>query len=324
MKRRSQNNPATKISNAPNIFCLNCLQKLKHKLFSAKHPTLPTKIYSYYICDNCKLIQIHPLPYNYQLEKFYNFRNPHIHNVSSNPQINFINQLPMGKKFLEKYHYWIAKNRYKHILQLKKVGSILDIGCSDGLFLTNFDSEKWEVAGIELNKNVAKLAKAKFKHACIYHSPLESFKTQQTFDIITLWHVFEHLRNPKLALKKLHKLLKKNGVLVIEVPNGESLNRKIFGPYWQQLLMPKHLCFWSKKSFQNSLEIAGFRLLKVSYFGIFSFSAASSIANFLRSKGVSSYLAILFVIFLSPLIIVFNFFSFNWRENMLVIAKKTK
>jgi len=267
---------------------------------------------------------MHPLPQYEELKKIYTFKNSQVHQVSNNPQLNFFKHLPIGKTLLLKLNDWIATTRYKRILRLKKEGSILDIGCSDGHFLNKFDTRSWQIAGVEINKNLAKIAQDRLKYASVYSSSIESFKTQKSFDVITLWHVLEHLKNPIPVLKKIYKLLRKNGLLVIEVPNGGSLHRKIFGPYWQLLLAPEHLYFWSKIPLINVLETAGFKTVRVSYSGIFPFSAASSIANYLRAKKWNSNLAIGLSIIFLPFIIIFNFFAFNWRENLLIIAQKTR
>jgi len=296
------------------ILCINC--KLPSKfLFSAKGAT--RKRYKYYRCEKCQLIQISPFP---NIKNLYQ-QDPYSRFISQNPQAKFASRLPLGN-FLINQYLRLTKNRVKEVYKLKKTGKILDVGCSKGGFLTNFKG-KWKLYGLEINAKTAQIARKNIPSAKIYTNKIESGKLPKNyFDIITFWHVFEHLQNPGLVLKKIHSSLKVGGYIIIEVPNSESLYRKIFRQHWQLLLVPEHLYFFSKQSLSQILEKNGFKVTKVKHFAIFTPSAISSLANFSRFKGINSELAILCGIALFPLIILVNILSFSKRENLMIIAKK--
>lgn len=299
------------------VYCLNCQRKLKHELFVAKEH------YTFFICDRCGLMQIYPVPKMSKKERSYSYKSPLDHLSATNPQYNFVARLPFAKDVLSKVQNWVISTRRSRIEKLLKSGRLLDIGCSEAGFLASLDRSKWQLSGVEINKYAAKRAQEKLVHAKIHAEAIETIKLpKKSFDIITLWHVFEHLHNPKAVLEKIHTLLDSQGFVVIEVPNANALYRRVFGPNWQLLIVPQHLYFWSKKALTEFLQKSGFMAIEASYSGVISFSASSSIANVLRSKGLSSTIAILVAILVFPLTIMVNVFSSSLRENMLVIAKK--
>lgn len=297
------------------IFCINCKLPLKF-LFSANDEETH-KNYKYLRCKICQLIQISPFPN----QKSLYYQNPYSRFISENAQARFANKIPFGNVLINKY-LELPKNRIKEVLKLRNAGKILDIGCSKGEFLKNFKGN-WQLNGLEINPKTAKIAKKNVPNVKIYTKKIEKAKLPKNyFDIITFWHVFEHLQNPKQILKNVHSSLKVGGCIIIEVPNSESLYRKIFQKHWQLLLVPEHLYFYSKKSLCKILKNNGFTITKVNYFAIFTPSGISSLANFLRSYGLNSNIAILTGIALSPIILLINIFSFSFRENLMVVAKK--
>ncbi len=299
------------------VVCLNCRLKLKDKLFV-------TNGYTFFTCKNCGLIQIYPIPQKSKREQFYPYKSSLNHLRLKNPYYKFFSRFPFVRILHSKYQKWITSARHKYIIKLKKGGRLLDIGCSEGDFLQEFDAKKWQLVGVDINKTAAKIAQSKLGNAEIYARPIKAVKLpKKTFDIITLWHVFEHLDRPKSVLKEIHSLLDPNGYVIIEVPNGNSLYRRLFGPNWQLLIAPEHICFWSKRTITDLFQKLGFSIKQVSYSGVFSFSASSSIGNLLRSRGINTTLSILLATFILPLAIFVNFFSFSLRENMLIVAKKT-
>ncbi len=301
--------------------CSICSKRLKSIIFKAFHKN---KKYTFYRCTNCDLIQIRPLIIQ-SPNRFYSYEDPNELIKAKNHQVNALLHIPFGKTVYRTYLDSCFSSRYNKILALHVSGKILDIGCGDGSFLEKFAGNKWQLTGIEINRNLAKQAKLKLKKANILTQPVQHIKlTEQSFEIITMWHVLEHLPNPKIVLNSLSNLISPDGYLVIEVPNGNSIYRKLFRAHWQLLLLPQHLFFWTKKSLTLVLNEAGFQTTFISYPGILSFSGSSSFANLFRSKRVNSFVAILAAYLLFPITLLINLFSFAFRDNMLIIAKPVK
>ncbi len=155
------------------------------------------------------------------------------------------------------------KGALKELSLFAAPGKILDIGCSLGIFLNLARKAGWEVTGIELNKKARKVARQQFG-LDILDKPLQELGLEkESFDVITLWEVLEHLTAPNEILRQCAPLLKPGGMIVILVPNCDSLAVRImqdkaatFG--WG------HLWYFTPQSLTKMLEKHGFEVFKIS------------------------------------------------------------
>jgi 2-polyprenyl-3-methyl-5-hydroxy-6-metoxy-1,4-benzoquinol methylase len=153
-------------------------------------------------------------------------------------------------------------------------GSVLDIGCGLGEVLANFKENNWKCKGIELNKEAYDYCRKKWKIDVI-NTPIEDWKTEEKFDAIMMWGVLEHLTNPVEVLKKADALLKRGGMIFIEVPYADSflinyyrdndylkIDRIVDGD--------KHLMLFSKKSIEFILSKIGtnYRIEEIKTLGL--------------------------------------------------------
>lgn len=146
------------------------------------------------------------------------------------------------------------------IESFKKKGKILDFGCGAGFFLKEAKAKKWQVIGIEPNKQLAYYAKKHFKISV--KSKLTKQLSDDYFDVVTLWDVLEHLQNPKSILETITKKIKKNGLLIISTPNVNSLFAKIFSKYWW-FYLGVHLYYFSPKTIRLLLEQLGYVIISI-------------------------------------------------------------
>ena len=142
--------------------------------------------------------------------------------------------------------------------QNRGVGSLLDIGAGTGDFLKISKEKGWQVAGMEPNKNASKLALEKG----IELKPFLNDFDGKHFDVVTLWHVLEHIPNLEETISKLSALVKPNGTLIIAVPNFKSFDAKHYGKFWAAFDVPRHLWHFSKESIK-SLFAENFELEKI-------------------------------------------------------------
>lgn len=127
------------------------------------------------------------------------------------------------------------------------VGSLLDVGAGTGDFLIAAKNNGWKVFGVEPNKNALKLASEK---GIELELNLDKFVGNQ-FDVVTLWHVLEHIPNLEETVIKLSNLVKPNGTLIIAVPNFKSYDAKYYKEYWAAYDVPRHLWHFSKTSIEK-------------------------------------------------------------------------
>jgi len=170
-----------------------------------------------------------------------------------------------NKKGLIPFLYHIVKkrslkNKLSLINSLKKNDkSILDIGAGTGDFLSFIQSEFRSVKGIEPNQKARELAQEK---GISLEQDLKDVKGK-LFDVITMWHVLEHVPNLEETIRDVEALLKPNGILIIAVPNFYSFDAAYYKNYWAAFDVPRHLWHFSKAS-MNKLFSDKLSLLKIS------------------------------------------------------------
>lgn len=138
-------------------------------------------------------------------------------------------------------------------------GSVLDFGCGTGDFLSLMQSNNWKSYGYEINDRARGLAKAKGLHIIEDLNEVEDC----FFDVITLWHVFEHLSDPDESILSFKRILKPNGTLIIAVPNFRSYDAQYYGKYWAAFDVPRHLWHFSRKSFEIIAKNHNMKVKKV-------------------------------------------------------------
>jgi len=159
------------------------------------------------------------------------------------------------------------ENRCKLILDHKLPGRLLDVGCGTGIFLDTMRRHGWQVQGVELNARAAQYSRDRLG-LDVFAGPLEqAHYPDDTFDVVTLWDVLEHLPSPSAALQTFRRILKPDGLLVLRVPNAGSLDARLFGRYWAGWDLPRHYFAYKQQSARRLLDQSGFKVLKVSYEG---------------------------------------------------------
>jgi SAM-dependent methyltransferase len=151
----------------------------------------------------------------------------------------------------------------RHPLPWRGEGKVLDVGCGSGGHLKTLKDQGWEPHGIEISEVAAAHAR-ELVTGNIHTGTLESAPfPPQSFDLILMSHSLEHLPSPVSALRLVHRLLKDDGLLVVTVPNVDSLEFKLFGRWWFPLDPPRHFYHFDRHSLSGIFAQAGFRLQRV-------------------------------------------------------------
>lgn len=154
-----------------------------------------------------------------------------------------------------------AEEVVKEIKAFKKSGCLLDIGCGFGLLLKSAQEQGFEVLGVEKEQKAVEMAAKKWGLPVIKGEFPEVKLECDSFDVVTCLDVLEHVKNPQNFLSSLHRILKKDGLLVVQAPNIESMMAKITGQRWNWLLLPSHLWHFSPHTFKTLVETHGFKTL---------------------------------------------------------------
>lgn len=170
---------------------------------------------------------------------------------------------------LDNYFKNIFQKRFNIISRYKqKPGKILDIGASTGVLLRIFRDSGWETWGVEPSA-AAKIAES--KNIKIVQTNFEKAELpKEYFDVVVMNHTLEHVQNPLLVLKKINSVLKKGGLVYIDVPNFGSLSSRLAGKNWKYLHPYEHIHHFTSVSLTSSLKAAGFEVSWVkTWSGIF-------------------------------------------------------
>ena len=176
---------------------------------------------------------------------------------------NYISHTDGRKTLFEKLYQWVKHYNLKHkiklISQYKKENiNLLDIGAGTGDFIKTCQQyAHWQAVGVEPSDKAR--IKASDKQLTLY--PNYEALTLHSFDVITLWHVLEHIPDTVQEIKILKNLLKDNGLLVIAVPNYRSWDAKHYQQYWAAFDVPRHLWHFSKESIKQLFAAEGFELI---------------------------------------------------------------
>lgn len=193
------------------------------------------------------------------------------------------------REFDSRINMWA--NRFKRLSLYAKPGKLLDIGCGLGEFAILAKKNGWDASVTEISKHAIDTLKDN-NGIKAYHGDINKLNLEnKQFDAITMWHVLEHMDNPKESLIKVHNLLKDSGLLIIEVPNADYLVQLIknllktknkFSSFVISSGQEPHLIHFSLKSLAYLLKNTGFKIKKV-HVGIYG-EHQNGIIRKLKSK----------------------------------------
>lgn len=204
-------------------------------------------------CENCGFVFTNPRPEETELEKYYQSDEYFSHSKKKKGLISFLYDTVKNHAI---------NNKYKLISEIKPTGNILDIGCATGEFLNVFNQKGWVCYGIEPAKNPRDFAIEIYKLDVRDEDDLNNFD-KETFDVITMWHVLEHVPKLNERMEQIHKLLKPDGLLLIAVPNYLSWDSKFYGDFWAGYDVPRHLYHFSSKTISRLLSKHNFSISEI-------------------------------------------------------------
>lgn len=169
-----------------------------------------------------------------------------------------------GDAIIDRKNFRLYLDKISHY---KSSGRLLDIGCALGGFMEEVRELGWRVFGNDVSGFAVSIARKKFPGK-VRRGDFAKLKYQfNSFDVITLWDVIEHLENPLIAVKKIRRILRPKGLVVLTTGDSASLTARIMGSKWFFFIPPQHLWVFNKTNLKRLLEANGFKLLASSYVG---------------------------------------------------------
>jgi 2-polyprenyl-3-methyl-5-hydroxy-6-metoxy-1,4-benzoquinol methylase len=222
-------------------------QNHEHFITCADH-SFSQKEFEIMRCSDCGFKFTNPRPDENSIGQFYHFADYVSHTDSKKGLINYLYHLV--KKYALKQKLKLVK---KH---LGKEKTLLDYGCGSGDFLGYALGNGVNGFGVEQDDTTRQ--KAIEKHGAEIISPKEFSADQKRYEVITLWHVLEHLHHLNHDIEQLKNHLADNGRLIIAVPNPASYDATFYGRHWAAYDVPRHLYHFEKEVIKLLFEKHGF------------------------------------------------------------------
>ncbi len=206
-------------------------------------------------CSSCGLRLTQQIPCETAIGRYYQSQDYVSHSDTKKGLINRLYHVARS------FTLRMKRNMVIHVTG-KAVGMHLDVGSGTGAFLNTMQKSGWNSIGMEPDEKARQLAIKQY-NVDVYPAGEFSMLPESTYDVITLWHVLEHIHELNKTISELKKLLAPGGKLIIAVPNYTSKDAAIYGEYWAAYDVPRHLYHFSPSSMRKLMTEHGLKVIKV-------------------------------------------------------------
>ena len=207
-------------------------------------------------CESCGLVRVDPLPPPDQIAAYY----PSGYGLHDESAIS--RSAILGRRWLAGTGPLQRAGRHAYnLLAFRSLpegaGRLLDVGAGIGQYVADMTEVGWDAQGVEPSAGAVELARRtgrRVQHGDVF----ASFLNEERFDVVSFWHVLEHVHEPVAALRRAHSLLRAGGRLMLAVPNWDSWMRERVGSSWWALEAPRHVHHFTTDTLRRTLETSGF------------------------------------------------------------------
>ena len=208
--------------------------------------------------------EIFDLHHNPEFDMLITFPKPSLEKLPSYYESDdYISHTDGKRSLFEKTYHFIKniaiKNKLKLINSQSQKGKLLDIGAGTGDFLVVAKNDGWQITGIEPGEKPKTIA---IKKGVSFANDLSELENN-SFDVITMWHVLEHVSDLEFQIKELKRLIKPTGTIIVAVPNFNSFDAKYYGKFWAAFDVPRHFWHFSKTAIEKLFAKENLILVKV-------------------------------------------------------------
>ena len=231
--------------------CPLCNATAIHKEMAVKDHSITKETFEVWRCDGCDFLftQDPPTPENaghyYKGEEYISHSD---------------NQKGVVNKLYHRARDFMLGQKEQLVSKFARGKRVLDYGTGTGYFTDYLQRKGYAVKGVEIDDEARAYGAKKF--GITVHPPAYLFSgiAPDSFDVVTMWHVLEHLYDPQDYLKKFHDILTDEGVLIIAVPNHKSRDAAVYGADWAAYDVPRHLWHFGPNTLRRMVGDAGFRV----------------------------------------------------------------
>ena len=255
--------------------------------------------------EEYQILKTHPQPTLDKLGSYYEFE-------------DYISHTDGKRTLFEKMYHFIKRKAIRDKVKLINSyqplkGKILDIGAGTGDFLLECKNQNWDILGIEPNDKAKGIALGK---GVKFGDTIEKLESN-SFDVITMWHVLEHVPDVEHQVAELKRLLKPSGTIIIAVPNFKSYDAKYYKEFWAAYDVPRHLWHFSKTAIEKLFDKQNMNLedIKPMWFDSFYVSLLSE----KYKSGKMNFISGFFIGLISN---VSGFFKKEFSSHIYVLKNK--
>ena len=235
--------------------CPLCGQKETKKHISAIDHNVSNDLFTVVACCSCGFKYTNPKPTEETIGNYYQSKNYISHTSSKKGIFNIVYHAVRDYQLNKKEKLILKHNKNSDTKNL------LDFGSGTGEFLNHCQNKGWKTLGVEPEKKAADFAK---KTHNINVVDVDDFFSnhRSEYDVITMWHVLEHVYDLEKYILHLHKRLNKNGILVLGLPNCNSYDANYYKENWAAWDLPIHLYHFTKKDIKKMADKYGFKVIE--------------------------------------------------------------
>jgi|SRR6185312_6993591 len=235
--------------------CPICQSASLNAFIACKDYTVSKDTFHIVQCASCGFRFTNPRPEEVEAGRYYQSEDYISH---SDTRKGLINNL---------YHYarkFTLKKKLKLVTSVssKKQGSLLDLGCGTGAFLNTCKESGWQVQGIEPSADAREFAQTNYGLSLNDVNTWEKI-TGDSLDVVTAWHVLEHVYKLQDEILQVKRALKSDGTFVVALPNCSSADAQFYGPHWAAYDVPRHIWHFTPADVKRFFEKQGFLLQSV-------------------------------------------------------------
>ena len=259
-------------------------------------------------CETCGFLFTQDFPSEKNIDSYY-VSDDYISHSDSRKGL-------MNKLYHQVRKYMLGRKTKLVEKQFSQKGTLLDIGAGTGYFANEMKNTGWAVAAIEKSVQARNFIKEKWNIDAQEDKALFEIP-QHSVDVITLWHVLEHIENLNEVMQQLHKILQSNGTLFVALPNAASFDAKHYQSFWAAYDLPRHLWHFTPQTFALLASKHNFKIVKTKRmaFDVFYISLLSE-------KYREKSLGLLRAIFTASIGWISSVFNKNKASSLIYVFKK--
>lgn len=217
--------------------------------------------YRIVVCVNCNFVFLNPRPTADWIAEVYKSASYQPFS-SAQSQSSFLDRVYSLARVVN------VRVKRRKIEKSKSKGRILDVGCGTGEFLNEMQRHGWQTAGLETNEKAAEYAQSNFEFPISTRELTTADFGKASFDVITFWHVLEHVFDPIQTLMAAKRILKDDGIILVACPNIGSSDASFYGNRWVALDAPRHLCHFVPTTMAAACAKTGLELFRLQPMGL--------------------------------------------------------